>query len=251
MADRWIVTPQFFESPEPTLAAVAPASAQINRVEMAHRSPPELAILHGGIAAFVEEAVRDGNRPVSLAGDCCAAVPVTAGLQRAGLTPSLVWIDAHGDFNTPETSPSQFLGGMPLAMLVGRGPQWMLEGVGCRPIDEAEVMLVDARDLDPLEAAAVAESRLTHVGLGEIADFAFDGAVHLHLDLDVIDAADCPAFRYPVAGGPALDDVVMALGAFAARAPIVAVSISGWTGALDRDGRTAEGAKRCLDAILA
>ena len=113
MRDRWIVTPRFFEQPEPALFQVAPADALVNDVEILHRSPPELAILHGGIRRFVEEALGEGHRPVSLAGDCCACLPVLAGMQRVGIEPDVVWIDAHGDFNTPETSPSQCLGGMP------------------------------------------------------------------------------------------------------------------------------------------
>ena len=65
-----------------------------------------MATLHRPIRDFAQTAARDGNRIVSIAGDCCAAVPVMAGLQAAGGNPTFVWIDAHGDFNTPETSPS-------------------------------------------------------------------------------------------------------------------------------------------------
>lgn len=249
--DRWIITPRFFEQSEPALFQVVPADAAVNEVEIVHRSPPELAILHGGIAQFVYDSAVEGDRPISLAGDCCAAVPVLAGLQRAGRHPDLVWIDAHGDFNTPETSPSMFLGGMPLAMMVGRGPQWMMSGVGADPVAEEQVLLVDARDLDPLEADALAASQVTHIAFRELDEIAFDGPVMLHLDLDVIDKDDCPAFAYPVAGGPSADQVAAALGRLAMRAELAAISVSGWSGARDRDGRTARAAGRILEALTA
>ena len=92
-----------------------------------------MARLYRPIADFVEETLRAGARPVSLAGDCCAAIPVLAGLRAAGVEPVLVWIDAHGDFNTPETSPSPFLGGMPPARMGGAGPHWVCAAVGRRP----------------------------------------------------------------------------------------------------------------------
>ena len=248
--DRWIVTPRFFEQPEPALLQAAPPDAHLNDIEIARRTPPELAILHGGIRRFVEEALGEGRRPVSLAGDCCAALPVLAGMQRAGIEPDVVWIDAHGDFNTPATSPSQFLGGMPLAMMVGRAAQWMMEGAKAEPIAEERVLLADARDLDPEEAEALAASRVTHVALVEIAEIEFDDPLLLHLDADVIDARECPAFAYPVEGGPSPAEVAAALADLGRRADIAAVSISGWSGRLDRDGRTAHTVGRVLEAIF-
>ncbi|MEM9146759.1 MAG: arginase family protein [Pseudomonadota bacterium] len=249
MTDRWIVTPRFFEEPEPALVSVCPPDVAINDLEIEFRTPPELALIHGGIANFVTDTLAEGDRPISVSGDCCCALPVLAGLQRAGVEPDLVWMDAHGDFNTPETSPSQFLGGMPLAMIVGRGPQWMCAGIGLRPISEEQVLLVDARDLDPEERTALEGSRVTHITLPEIAEIAFDGPVLLHLDVDVINAEECGAFRYPVAGGPSAFDVAAAVADLERRADVAAISISGWTGALDRDGSTARAVAHILESI--
>jgi len=249
--DRWIVTPRFFEEPEPALLSVCPPDVAVNDLEIEFRTPPELALIHGGIANFVTNALAEGHRPVSVAGDCCCALPVLAGMHRAGLDPDLVWIDAHGDFNTPETSPSQFLGGMPLAMAVGRGPQWMCEGIGLRPISEEQVLLVDARDLDPLEEEALKGSRVTHIPLSEISDIQFNGPVLLHLDVDVIDAEECGAFRYPVARGPSSYEVAAALADMERRSEIAAVSVSGWTGSLDRDGSTARAVAHILESLQA
>src|SRR5690606_8729880 len=146
------------------------------------------ARLHAPLARFVEKTASAGDRPVSVAGDCCAAVPVLAGLRAAGIEPHLVWIDAHGDFNTPETSRSQFLGGMPLAMIAGRGPRWMAEAVGLSPLPEERIWLIDARVLDPLERAALDASAVRRTGVAGLASLRLDGPVLVHIDMDVLDA---------------------------------------------------------------
>lgn len=250
MVDRWLVTPQFFEEPEPRLVDAAPRDAAVNRVAIADRSPESLARLHQPIAAFVAQATRAGDRPVSLAGDCCAAIPVLAGLQAAGVAPHVVWIDAHGDFNTPETSPSQFLGGMPLAMMVGRGPQWMMRAAGARPIAESAVTAVDLRDLDPLERKAIDASDVAMIAVDTFAGLRIGAPVHLHVDFDVLDAAEAPAFRYPAPGGPSPAQAAAALARFAVANTVVAVSYSAWAGDLDADGATAAACHRVMAASL-
>ncbi len=250
MTSRWLVTPFYFEHPELALFTAAPDGAATNAPEgIADRSPGNMARLYGPIADFVEETLRAGARPVSLAGDCCAAVPVLAGLRATGIEPTLVWIDAHGDFNTPETSPSQFLGGMPLAMMVGRGPQWMCEAVGLTPLPEERVWLIDGRDLDPLEREALDASRVNRARVADLATLTFDGPVHVHIDLDVLDATEAPGFNYPVPGGPGAAETAEACAQLAGRADIRAISISGWTEALDPSGATGDACRRVLLAL--
>lgn len=82
------------------------------------------------LAEAVATAVNNNLRPVSLQGDCCATIGVMAGLRRAGVAPLYIWLDAHGDFNPFETTPSNFLSGMPLAMITGLGDLSMCEAVG-------------------------------------------------------------------------------------------------------------------------
>jgi len=251
MSDRWLLTPYYFEHPEAALASAAPAGTAVNDPgPIADRSAGEMARLHRPIAAFTEKVAASGDRPVSLAGDCCASVPVLAGLRAAGIEPTLVWIDAHGDFNTPETSPSQFLGGMPLAMMVGRGPQWMCEAVGLRSFPEERVWLIDGRDLDPLERKALDASRVNRADVSGLGALGLSGPVYVHIDLDVIDANEAPGFNYPVPGGPGVGETSAACAALAASADICAVSISGWTGALDPDGRTGDACRKVLRALI-
>ncbi|MEM9044805.1 MAG: arginase family protein [Pseudomonadota bacterium] len=250
MNNQWILTPQFFEIPESAIASATPSDAVKNAHEIADRSHESLAKVHRPIATFVHEAAKAGERPVSVAGDCCASVPVLAGLRSAGIEPTLIWIDAHGDFNTPETSPSQFLGGMPLAMMVGRGPQWMCEAVGLSPFPEDRVWLVDGRDLDPLEREAVGNSGLHHIDIEALAELKIDGPVYVHLDVDVLSADEVAAFNYPVPGGPSVAVTVAGCRRFAAANDIIALSVSGWTGKLDRDGRTGAACREVIRSLL-
>ena len=251
MENRWLLTPQFFEEPEPELERVVPDTVVCNGPHaLSDRSVESLAKLHRPIAEFVEVSARLGERAVSIAGDCCASVPVLAGLQRAGLKPTVVWIDAHGDFNTPETSPSQFLGGMPLAMIVGRGPQWMCESVGLTPQPEHRVWLIDGRDLDPLERAALDSSAVRRTGMAGLGSLKITGPVWVHLDIDVLDCEEVSAFKYPVKGGPSVDETIAACTTFAKGNEIIALSVSGWTGSMDTDGETADACNQVIGALL-
>jgi arginase len=251
MPDQWILTPQYFEHPEPALASLVPTGAMRNGPHaIPDRTTKSMATLHKPIAEACASILRDGNRPISVAGDCCASVPVLAALRTAGINPIMVWIDAHADFNTPETSPSQFLGGMPLAMMVGRGPQWMCEAVSLAPFPEDRVWLIDGRDLDPLERAALDASAVRRTGMAGLASLRFADPVFVHIDMDVLDADKVPAFNYPVPGGPGIAETTRACRSFAEANSIVAISVSGWTGSLDADGRTAAACKKVLDALI-
>ena len=186
------------------------------------------------------------------AGDCLAAIGVLAGLQRAGIDPSLIWFDAHGDFHTWETTRSGFLGGMPLAMIVGRGEQTIVDGVGLAPLDERRVVLVGARDLDPGEDEAVAASALTVVpSVTDLIRWDLPpGALHVHVDLDIVDPREMPAHNYPAPGGPTLRDMEAVLARLAATGRVAAVSFSTWNPALPGADRAAAAGAALATAIL-
>jgi arginase len=188
-------------------------------------------------------AVRaDGNLPVAIGGDCTFSIGVLAGLQRTLPELTLVWYDAHGDFNTPQTTPSGFIGGMPLAMLCGRGEQTIVEGAGARIQPEGNVILTDARDLDPGEKEAVAESGLIH--LPDVADILSlelpDRPIYIHFDCDVLRLTDLSAVNYPAEGGPSLETVEATLAHLAGTGRVAAVSITMWNPEEDDDERKAE-----------
>ncbi|MGE5830859.1 MAG: arginase family protein [Micromonosporaceae bacterium] len=172
-----------------------------------------LAQLQEPLAAAVHEVVRGGDRPLVLSGDCVAALGAVAGLQRAGLDPAIVWIDAHGDLQTPETTTSGYLGGMPLRLLVGYRPELIGQTLGLRPIADERVTLVGARDLDPPEASYLRQAAIRRCDVDELAaDELPAGDIYLHLDADVVDASELPALLFPAKDGPGLDPVAQAVG---------------------------------------
>ena len=183
----------------------------------------------------------DRGCPVVYAGDCVSIIGVTAGLQRRGIDAALLFFDAHGDFHTWETSQSGFIGGMPLAMVAGRGEQTIVEGAGATPLPEERAWLVDGRDLDPGEDAAVEGAAIHHVSADRLLDVLPDGDLHLHIDVDVVDPSDMPAVNYPAPGGPSLEQIRGVVEAIHATGRVRAFSISSWNPAY-------EGAERAADA---
>ena len=241
MVPRFILTPYFLDQPLPGLDPIKDPDWVINKPVLPEAAAQvRLVALYKPLAELVSTTLNSGELPVSVAGDCCTSIGVLAGLQRAGVNPTLIWFDAHGDFNTWETTPSGFLGGMPLAMLVGRGEQTILEGVGTRVLAEEKVILSDARDLDPGERESLAGSDVAH--LKQVQDFIGyqlpAGPIWVHFDTDVIDAGDAPAMNYPVSGGPRLDQLRDVFKILAASGQIRAVSFSSWNPELDQDGRS-------------
>lgn len=208
--------------------------------------------IHRPLANVVEMAVKNGRRPVSIAGDCCATIPVLAGLQRGGVRPTLIWFDGHGDFNDWNTTPSGFLGGMPLAMLVGRGEQTLVVGNGLTPLPEAQVILTDARDLDPGEREAVEGSAVRHLPQVEmlLETPLPAGPLYVHFDCDVLDTAEAPAVSYPAPGGPSAATLRRVFRHLAASGQIAALSLTTWTPGLEGDGRTQTTVLELLKELL-
>ena len=115
------------------------------------------------IAKHVRAARTARRFPVVLSGNCLAAVGVIAGL---GPGTGVIWIDAHGDFNTPQTTTSGFLDGMALATATGQCWGELARSIeGFQPVPENAVVLLGARDLDPGEASALARSQITRLSV--------------------------------------------------------------------------------------
>ncbi|KAB2967662.1 MAG: arginase family protein [Thermoanaerobaculia bacterium] len=240
--DRFLLTPFLLDREDAGLLALARDAWRINRPVPAGSTLAErMSALEEPVARHFRGCLESGDRPISVAGDCLSVLGVVAGYQRAGLSPRLLWLDAHGDFNTPETSPSGFVGGMPLAMLVGRGDQELMRLLRARPLDEARVTHFDARDLDPLEREAFEASAIRRAPtLEELARVAHDGApLHLHLDCDLIDPRDAPAMLYPAPGGPRARELAEVLARLARHTRITSLSLSAWSPHLDPSGETA------------
>jgi arginase len=167
--------------------------------------------LYERVADAVEAAARTGAAPTVVSGDCTTSLGVVAGLQHAGVDPAIVWFDAHGDVQTPETTASGYVGGMPLRILVGYRPQLVAQRLRLRAIPESRAVLVDARDLDPPEVEYLAAADIRRADVDGLTTSALpEGPLVLHLDLDVVDPDELPGLRFPAPGGPAVADVLAA-----------------------------------------
>ena len=147
------------------------------------------------------------------------------------------------------TSPSGYLPGMALAMLVGRGPQELIDNLGMRVVDENDVVLVDARDLDPGEADAVAGSQVIHTDVASVTAAAGElpeAPIYVHVDVDVVDPGDMPGMAFPAPDGPRLGAIAEALTALAETGSLCAVSFSA---TLRADGRGAQAAVAAMNQL--
>jgi arginase len=144
----------------------------------------------------LEDALGAGRFPVLTASDCSICLTTLPTLARQRPDAWVLWLDAHGDFNSPDTTPSGFLGGMCLAAACGVWQSGLGDG-----LDPARVVMCGVRDVDPGERVLL-ETR--GVGLverpGDLADHLRGLPVYVHLDLDVPDPSVMPA-RFPAAGG--------------------------------------------------
>jgi len=211
------------------------------------------------LAARVAERVRAaraaGRFPLVLAGNCNTAVGVVAGL---GPDTAVLWCDGHADFNTPETTTGGFLDGMGLATVTGRCWATMAAQVpGFAPVSERAVWLVGARDLDPLERAALERSAVHRVpaaalGPALAADIrrALPPAerLYLHVDLDVLDPSEGRANAYAAPGGASAAALAGLCGALGAH--VAAATLASYDPAEDADGQVREAAFRAVEALL-
>jgi arginase len=253
MQNQMILTPFYLDEPLPELEILAVPDWIINKPLLPDGEKQQrLSALHKPLADFTQQIVLNGKLPVSIAGDCCTTLGMLAGLQRAGCDPTLIWFDAHGDFNTWETTPSGFLGGMPLAMLVGRGEQTMLKAQALSPLAEDRVILTDARDLDPGENQLIEGSDVIHLpDVKSLFNATLpDGPLYIHIDMDIINPANAPAMNYLAAGGPSAEELQTVMKHLRRTEKIAAVSVSTWNPKLDEDGQSRRVCMGILDALI-
>jgi arginase len=175
---------------------------------------PEALVVARETLAEQSAAIADGlpRRPLVLGGCCCAHVGAIRGLARRGERIAVVWLDAHGDLNTPESSPSGNLWGMPLRMAIEEGS-----------VRTDDVALVGARNLDPPEREYLAAHAIDD-DLGRA--LAGAGAAYVALDADVLEPGAIPCFM-PEPGGPSVEDVERILLEVAAKARVAGMGVTG------------------------
>ena len=199
------------------------------------------------VAERVSAAVEAGAFPVLLGGSCFNGIGVVAGLEEK--SPGVVYLDAHSDFNTPETSLEGYFDGMPLAVLAGDAWQAMHATVpGARPVPQTAMVLAGARSFDPPEEVRLAASEMAQVSAAQLAtpDALLDvvrafepepTGIYLHLDLDVLDEAVAPVNVYHAPGGITGEQLASVAEAMCRETPVRAVSLTVYDPDFDPAGK--------------
>jgi len=214
------------------------------------------------LAAVVADIVTSGSTPVVLGGDHSIAMGTLAGLARAHHRVGVIWMDAHGDINTPDTTPSGNVHGMPFAVALGiaedpfpkalRGTTDGKNGVllAIRDIDAGEkdnitragVTAMTMADIDRIGMANVMEQAIAVASKGD--------GIHLSLDMDAIDPDEAPGVGTPVRGGLTYREVQLAMEMLAASGKLRSIEVCEVNPILDRENRTASLAVELIASAL-
>ena len=218
----------------------------------------EIAETCQGLADIVEKSLDEGMIPIVMGGDHSIAVGTMGGVSRyfrkKDKRVGLVWLDAHADMNTPDTSPSGNIHGMPLASIVGHGAPELTDLVGPKPmVNPRNVCLIGARDIDSKEKRIIKESGV-HVftmrdlderGMREVMAealrFANDDTdgVAVSLDLDFVDPTDAPGVGTPVRGGVTYREAHLAMEMLADSKGLVSLEVVEVNPVIDHHNQTA------------
>jgi arginase len=228
---------------------------------------PEILQVSQDVARAVENALDKGIIPITIGGDHSLAIGSIAGVanyfRRIKEAFGLVWFDAHGDINTPDTTRSGNVHGMPLAVSLGHGDPRLTELCGYSPkIPGSRSALIGIRDIDIAERAIIEQTGITpftmrdidHLGLGRVTDLAigavgFDvSGIHVSFDIDSIDPDVAPGVSTHARGGLNYREAILALTLLAESQMITSIDICELNPANDVRNQTAELA---VDLILA
>jgi arginase len=200
----------------------------------------------------VDDALSGGNLPLLLAGDCSICLTTLPAALRHRPEARVLWLDAHGDYNTPDTTESGFLGGMCLAGACGEWEAGLSE-----PVPPERVVLAGVRDLDDGERRLLEQSPATVIGASTVETLvgvknALDGApVFVHLDLDVLDPEHFPA-QFPAPGGLHPDKLYDLLDSVTEDCELVGLEVTAFEAPEDERSRleAADTAMHVLEPVL-
>lgn len=214
-----------------------PRMPEAQRVDF---EPDNLGVINGAIADVVAQARRAGEAVLLTGGDCTHCTGVFGGLQQAHGADArigLVWFDAHGDFNTPKTTLSGMLGGMPVAVCAGLAfPRWRESAQIVAPLPTDRIVMVDVRNLDQAEEQLI---RATDVTIAAAAP-GFPGTdlaasvqalaercdvIYFHIDSDILDEAYTPNHGTKEPNGPDMAQVQAAIDTVMATGKVVALAV--------------------------
>lgn len=199
-----------------------------------------LGLLGGEIADAVASARRQNEAVLMVGGDCSHITGMVGGLQDAhgpGVRIGLVWFDAHGDFNTPGTTLSGMLGGMPVAVCAGLAyPRWREGSHIVAPLPTDRILMVDVRNLDPAEADLIQATDVVIAApapgfpgvdlAGAVTDLADRcDLLYLHIDSDILDARYVPNHGTVEPNGPSMEQVQAAIDTVMATGKVAALAV--------------------------
>lgn len=218
----------------------------------------EIAKSCARLAKMVEKAMAQGHFPLVLGGDHSIAAGTIAGvtkqLRREKKKLGVIWIDAHADMNTPATSPSGNVHGMPLAATVGMGPKELTQIGGFSPkVNPKNVVLIGLRDVDEAERDNIRKSGVKAFTMRDVDELglrtvmahaigtAMDGTdgIHLSFDMDSVDPDDAPGVGTPVRGGLTYREAHLAMEIINDSGAMVSMEIVEVNPVLDTANRTA------------
>ena len=225
---------------------------------------PEIKATCERIAALVARAADESQLPLVLGGDHSVALGTLGGMARARGRGGVLWLDAHGDLNRPETSPSGNVHGMPLAAALGlAGPEFESDQYALPAVEPRRIALVGVRSLDPgerdllaeLEALVFTMSDLDRMGVETamreaLEHVAGDSFVHLSLDMDVVDPEVAPGVGTPVRGGLSYREAHLAMELIAESGIVDSLEVVEVNPILDRENQTAKLAVELVASAL-
>src|SRR5262249_31302805 len=213
--------------------------------------------LNRSLNAAVRSALGSAALPVVLTGSCLSA----QGILAAAKGPvAVIWLDAHADFNTPDTTVSGYLDGMALAVVSGRGFHALAHSIsGFQPIADEQVLLIGARALDPLEAQLLSKSGVRSLGVDSLHQLpralarmrSVADAAYLHVDLDVLDPSEGQVNEYLEKDGLSLSQLASVVEQVSRQFELFAVAFAAYDPSFDPDGRIARVPAKILDALIA
>ncbi len=220
---------------------------------------PEIAAACQTLAEQVEATLEHGAVPIILGGDHSIAIGSVSGLaayhHKRDHRVGVIWFDAHGDMNTPETSPSGNIHGMPFAAILGHGAKELTHIGGFAPKVYAEdCVLIGARSVDPEEAVALKASGIRVITMRELDERGMSAAMdeamwlasrrtagfHVTMDMDFVDPDYAPGVGTPVPGGPTYRESHLAMEKIADSGKMLSFELTEVNPVLDISNRTAE-----------
>ncbi|MBI2846163.1 MAG: arginase family protein [Chloroflexi bacterium] len=246
---------------------VGPWSAELSEAEQKEYGAwHKVGLANRHLAELVYKARSEGYFPLVLESDCTSALGVLAGLQHSSPASRLgmLWFDAHGDANTPETTLSGYIFGMPVAIAAGLCLEHVRLKAGLEgSLAPRNILLLGVRDLDPLEKELVVENGIGMLPGEAVAqlDEKFSGEVervrdaveqlYIHVDLDVLDPQYFPAADFPTPHGLEPKQLGQALHSLLADTKVGALGFSALNPEKEQDGKSVASALEVISGALA